>query len=212
MRSTFAPVTDNALAGRCGSCAYFHSARPDPVKGVTVGDCTSGQYPPVRPETSSCGEYIPHGALTAKPRVVPARRVARAPEPAEVVTPRAPIEIEVDMDEATFRKVLREVLFEELALGDTPIADRFRGGEMVLKPGRAGTQEKRVPLDTFFHKIVMLRDKLRVLEQKLNSSKLADDEKVALQQYITGCYGTLTTFNVLFRDDDDRFIGAGERE
>lgn len=114
------------------------------------------------------------------------------------------------MDEATFRAVLREVLRDELALGDVPIAERFRGGEMVLKPGREGTAEKRVPLESFFHKIVMLRDKLRVLEQKVNANpKLSDDEKVSLQQYVSGCYGTLTTFNVLFRDDDDRFRGSG---
>ena len=115
------------------------------------------------------------------------------------------------MDEATFRKVLREVIQEELALGDCPIADRYRGGEMILRPGRQGLQDKKVPIEGFFHKIVMMRDKLRVLEQKVNSSKLADDEKVTLQQYITGCYGTLTTFNVLFRDDDDRFTGAGDK-
>jgi hypothetical protein len=115
------------------------------------------------------------------------------------------------MDEATFRKVLREVLQEELSLSETPIAERYRGGELVLKAGKEGVQDKKIPLDGFFHKIVMIRDKLRVLEQKVNSSKLTDDEKVTLQQYITGCYGTLTTFNVLFRDEVDRFIGAADK-
>ncbi|MCB9604424.1 MAG: hypothetical protein H6720_29225, partial [Sandaracinus sp.] len=110
-------------------------------------------------------------------------------------------------DQQEFRQVLREVLFEELGVGDVAIGERWAGGEIVLKPGRDGTQEKSIPLDVFFKKIVMLRDKLRVLEQKLNSSKLTDDEKVQMQQYITGCYGTLTTFNVLFRDKDDYFVG-----
>jgi hypothetical protein len=113
------------------------------------------------------------------------------------------------MDEATFRSVLREVLREELSLSEPALAERFRGGELVLKPGKAGTQEKRVPIDAFFHKVVMLRDRLRVLEQKINTHpRLAEDEKLALQQYITGCYGTLTTFNMLFREEADRFTGA----
>ena len=78
---------------------------------------------------------------------------------------------------------------------------------MILKPGKDGTAEKRLPIEAFFHKIVMLRDKLRVLEQKVNGSKLADDEKVQLQQYVTQCYGTLTSFNVLFANRGDGFIG-----
>ncbi len=208
----FSAVTDDAPAGRCGTCAYFQSVRLDPAKNITVGDCTSGQYPPVRPETSTCGEYVPQGALSARARAfaeVPRRR-ARVGETASQAPRRAPIEIEVDMDEATFRKVLREILQEELSLGESPIAERFRGGELILRSSKPGLQDKKVPIDSFFHKIVMLRDKLRLLEQKLNGSKLTDDEKVSLQQYITGCYGTLTTFNVLFRDEEDRFSGVGD--
>ncbi len=112
------------------------------------------------------------------------------------------------MDQDTFRQVLREVLLDELGVRDIDMGDRWRGGELVLVPGREGTQEKRMPLDVFFKKIVMVRDKLRVLEQKINGHKgLTDDEKVQLQQYITGCYGSLTTFNVLFRSKDDHFTG-----
>ena len=112
------------------------------------------------------------------------------------------------MDQETFRQVLREVLLDELGVRDVDIGDRWNDGELVLVPGKEGTQEKRIPLDVFFKKIVMLRDKLRVLEQKINGNKkLSDEEKVQLQQYITGCYGSLTSFNVLFKHKEDQFTG-----
>jgi hypothetical protein len=112
------------------------------------------------------------------------------------------------MDQDTFRQILREILLEELGVRDIEMGDRWSGGELVLVPGKAGTQEKRVAIDVFFKKIVMIRDKLRVLEQKINSHPgLSDEEKVQLQQYITGCYGSLTTFNVLFKRKEDQFVG-----
>lgn len=115
------------------------------------------------------------------------------------------------MDMEDFRRVLREVLTEELGLGAAELAPRWAGGELVLRPGKPGLQEKSLPIETFFHKIVMLRDKLRVLEQKVNGhTGLSDQDKVQLQAYITGCYGTLTTFNVLFQSRDEGFIGAGK--
>ncbi len=114
------------------------------------------------------------------------------------------------MDEATFRSVLREILAEELGLADTAIGDRWRGGEIVLKPGREGTADKKLPIEAFFHKIVMLRNRLRTLEQQVNASDLPDAAKVKLQSYVTGCYGSLTSFNVLFADDEDQFTGAGD--
>ena len=98
-------------------------------------------------------------------------------------------------------------------MSDTPIGERWRGGELVLRPVAKARRKKSCPIEAFFHKIVMVRDKLRVLEQKINGNpRLADDEKVAMQQYITGVYGSLTSFNVLFRDDADRFVGAGDKE
>ena len=112
------------------------------------------------------------------------------------------------MDQETFRQVLREVLLDELGVRDVELGDRWNDGELVLVPGKDGTQEKRIPLDVFFKKIVMVRDKLRVLEQKVNGNKnLSDEEKVQLQQYITGCYGSLTSFNVLFKRKEDQFAG-----
>ena len=84
---------------------------------------------------------------------------------------------------------------------------------MILKPGEEGLKEKEVPIETFFHKIVMVRDRLRVMEQRVNSSNLNDEEKVNLQQYITRIYGSLTTFNVLFKYKEHNFVGdKGDRE
>ncbi len=88
------------------------------------------------------------------------------------------------------------------------LGDRWTGGVLIMKPGEEGLQPKEVPIETFFHKIVMVRDRLRVMEQRINSSNnLSDEEKVNLQQYLTRIYGSLTTFNVLFKYKDDHFKG-----
>src|SRR5438105_6627068 len=90
-----------------------------------------------------------------------------------------------------------------------PMARKWEGGRLVLWPREEGLAAKELPLDTFFHKIVMIRDRLRTLEQRVNAhTKLSDEEKVELQQYITRCYGSLTSFNALFKDKEDHFKGA----
>jgi hypothetical protein len=111
-----------------------------------------------------------------------------------------------------FERTLRRIIREEAGLTPVAPADKWRGGELILKPGREGVQSKSIPIDTFFAKVVMLRNRLRVLEQHINSAELPDDLKLKLQGYVTGCYGTLTTFNVLFAAEEDRFKGSGGGE
>jgi hypothetical protein len=113
-----------------------------------------------------------------------------------------------ETDIMDIEQILRRVIREESGLTPVPPADKWRGGEIVLKPGKPGLQEKTIPIETFFHKVVMLRNRLRVMEQQINASGLPDDEKVKLQSYITGCYGSLTTFNILFADEADKFKGS----
>jgi len=108
-------------------------------------------------------------------------------------------------------RLLRRIIREETGISSVVPADKWRGGSIVLRPGTAGLQEKSWPIETFFHKVVMLRNRLRTLEQHVNASDLPDDVKVKLQTYVSGCYGSLTSFNVLFADDDDQFKGGGDQ-
>ena len=202
------------------------------------GECLLGVWPAPLYENNTCSQWVRRGEFKARPEPRAARRAAppaphrsmpisrgRGPTshagaptmPAVNANARAgsagtvasslPEDL-LEMDADEFRRVLSEVIRDELGVGHANLAGRWEGGEVVIKPGRDGIAEKRIPIDSFFHKIVMVRDRLRVLEQRINSHpKLGDDEKVQLQQYVTSCYGTLTTFNVLFADRDDQFVG-----
>ncbi|QXP53008.1 MULTISPECIES: hypothetical protein [unclassified Cellulophaga] len=120
--------------------------------------------------------------------------------------------LEDDVDTISFSEVEQSLISILRKWSDassiTPIADKWRGGTIALQPGDSSMSDKIVPIDTFFHKIVMVRDRIRVMEQKINASKNLDDqEKIDLQQYITRIYGSLTTFNVLFKNQNDHFVG-----
>jgi hypothetical protein len=216
----------DALEGRCGTCARFVrviETIDDTGEVKRTGDCLLGVWPSPLYETSTCSQWVRRGEVRARPEPARAGRSRRAspavrpassgPQSSEsgATHARAPLDLPEDlleMDAEEFRRVLAEVIRDELGVSDVAIAGRWDGGEMILKPGKAGVQEKRIPLEALFHKIVMIRDKLRVLEQKINGhTKLSDEDKVQLQQYVTGCYGSLTTFNVLFANREDTFVG-----
>ncbi|UCF66794.1 MAG: hypothetical protein JSV80_13560 [Acidobacteriota bacterium] len=125
----------------------------------------------------------------------------RALEPLELVAPEGGT-MDLEM-------LLRRVIREETGVTPVAPAERWRGGELVLRPGKPGLQEKSWPIETILQKVVSIRNRLRVLEQQINArEELASDVKLKLQSYITGCYGSLTSFNVLFADEDDRFKGS----
>lgn len=210
------------LDKRCGSCARF-------VRVIEVidengevkrkGECLLMIWPPPLYEHNTCSQYVRRGTFTGKP--APRERTSRTPRRLEGGLPgaqrssdaRVPFHFELpeellDMNADEFRDVLRQVIRDELGVADVELGGRWQGGEVILKPGKDGTQEKRIPIESLFSKVVMIRDKLRVLEQKINSNpKLSTEEKVQMQQYVTGCYGSLTTFNVLFANKGDHFVG-----
>jgi hypothetical protein len=201
------------------------------------GECLLGVWPPPLFEANTCSQYVRKGTFAAAgpPRAQSARQgggargaprgrespseaerpwtAARAstddpsPRPFASVSFALPEEL-LDMDADEFRRVLRDVLQDELGVRPVDLGSRWSGGEVILKPGKEGTASKSIPIEALFHKIVMIRDRLRVLEQRINAhAQLSDEEKVQMQQYVTQCYGSLTTFNVLFADRRDAFMG-----
>ncbi|MGH7298405.1 MAG: hypothetical protein ACRELB_25925 [Polyangiaceae bacterium] len=207
---------------RCGTCARFVrvvETIDDTGEVRRHGECLLGVWPSPLYDTSTCSQWVLRGAFKARPPERPTRtrsaggvtgrpRGAGATRPGEARIDLVLPEDLLDMDAEEFRRVLAEVIRDELGVGEAELAGKWDGGEVILRPGKPGLQEKRIPLESLFNKVVMIRDKLRLLEQKLNAHpKLAADEKVQLQQYITGCYGSLTTFNVLFSSRDDQFVG-----
>ena len=124
----------------------------------------------------------------------------------EIIPENVAVELETTSDvEKSLLKILR--LWGDVS-EIVPLGDRWKGGVMLLQPADKSQKAKEIPIDIFFHKIVMLRDRIRVMEQQINAHKiLSDEDKVNLQQYITRIYGTLTTFNVLFKNKENLFVG-----
>ena len=147
------------------------------------------------------------GGAARAPRLRPEER---PPLPAVTERERAAAPVNVEGGDVDLELLLRRIIREETGLTPVVPAEKWRDGTLVLKPGNPSLQEKSWPIETFFHKVVMIRNRLRTLEQQVNAMDLPEDAKVRLQGYITGCYGSLSSFNVLFADTQDQFKGSGE--
>jgi len=211
----------------CGTCVVYRPV--DLERGLLAGSCRirtdRGRFACTAP---ICDAYIPRsgapnakgetatqkerlvalsgGSASSRPRAARAASEPHAPAPRPRI-PDGPVG-ELEMTREELKSLIREAMDEERGGGEVPLAPKWVGGSVVLKPADATMQAKEIPLDSLFHKVVMIRDRLRVLEQKVNGhAKLSDAEKIELQAYITKSYGSLTTFNVLFREKDDQFTG-----
>jgi hypothetical protein len=184
----------------CGFCRSEHNYRGGPR--ILVG----------RAEPPAASRVEPHAAPP------PASRTPRAPQPSSardawsLVSERersAPPIMLPGESPTDLELLLRRVIREETGLTPVAPAEKWRDGMLVLRPGTPGLQDRSWPIETFFHKIVMIRNRLRALEQQINAADLPEDLKIRLQGYISGCYGSLTSFNVLFADEADHFKGTG---
>lgn len=134
------------------------------------------------------------------------REIARSYTGLEVIDQLEPDDdlVSLEMIENSLIRILKTYSdIQEIV----PIADKWSGGTLILKPSNPEMKPYEMPLATFFNKIIMVRDRLRVLEQKVNTSSISNEEKIVLQQYITRCYGSLTSFNILFKNKSQTFIG-----
>jgi hypothetical protein len=193
---TVVAVDGDSVRVICGYCQSQHNFRGGPRVEPSIAP---RQARPVAASAQSA-EPISRPRASASPRdTLPlvSERERRSPP---IMVPGESVDLEL---------LLRRIIREEAGLSAVTPAEKWRGGDLVLKPGRPGVQEKSWPIETFFHKIVMLRNRLRTLEQQVNASELTEDQKVRLQGYISGCYGSLTSFNVLFADESDQFKGGG---
>jgi hypothetical protein len=176
----------------CGYCDSEHNFRGGPRIGTQDVAAPAGAPSPRAPRAAA-----PDRERDTLPLVSERERTGPA------------MTLQSDNDAIDIEMLLRRIIREETGITPVVPAEKWRGGTMVLRPANAQLQEKSWPIETFFHKVVMLRNRLRTLEQQLNGAELPEDLKVKLQGYITGCYGSLTSFNVLFAEESDQFKGAG---
>jgi hypothetical protein len=203
-----------AIEDFCRACKLdrIHTVMAADADGVPLrvvcGYCRSEHHYRGGPRMTASGDDRPASPAPAPP-APRAPALPRAPLP--IVSDRERMGSPMSADAPTdLEGLLRRVIREESGLTPAAPAEKWRGGTLVLRPANTALQEKAWPIETFFHKIVMLRNRLRTLEQQVNASDLPEDAKIKLQSYVTGCYGSLTSFNVLFADADDQFRGAGQ--
>ncbi len=185
----------------CGYCHSEHNYRGGPR--IDADPHAAGPSSRSAGASRTSGD-APSGAAAAERRSG-ARDAFPIVSDRERTMPQMPFDPHTDLE-----LLLRRIIREETGITPVTPAEKWRGGSLVLRPGNPGVQEKSWPIETFFHKVVMLRNRLRTLEQQVNAAELPDDVKVRLQGYISGCYGTLTSFNVLFADEQDQFKGSAE--
>ncbi len=201
----------------CADCIGFNIEARD-NEGVMKGRCRFRPELAIIPENLPfCTQFIVRrereGKVELPTKVKSTRR--GSPSPKRVAKPPTPnlheptygdTEGEITMDRDGLKQVLREILEAENLYGYSELGPRWEGGTLTLKPADPSLQAKDIPIETFFHKVVMIRDRLRVLEAKVNAhAGLSELEKIELQGYITKCYGSLTTFNILFKNKEDHF-------
>jgi len=192
---------------------FCRACKTDRMHTVIVVD---GEGRPVRVACDQCrSEHNYRGGprmavFGAPPAATSGPRPRRAgAEPFPIVSDRERSAPAMTAAADDLELLLRRIIREEAGITPAVPAEKWRGGTLVLRPGAEGQQEKSWPIETFFHKIVMVRNRLRTLEQQVNASGLEDAVKVKLQSYVSGCYGSLTSFNVLFADAADQFKGSG---
>jgi len=174
---------------------------------VACGYCSSEHNYRGGPRMEARGGSTPEPVRETRAGVSRPLRAERLPFPLVSERERTGPPMALSPDQPDFEMLLRRVLREEGGVTPVAPAEKWRGGALVLKPGN-GSQEKSWPIETFFHKIVMIRNRLRTLEQQTNGMDMPEDVKIKVQSYISGCYGSLTSFNVLFADEEDQFKGT----